>query len=46
LAETGDNLVAYMIVAPTMRVSMVLTNSVNAYLARSSIPIGVVEAKM
>jgi O-acetyl-ADP-ribose deacetylase (regulator of RNase III) len=33
LVETGDNRIPYMIVAPTMRVPMVLTDSVNAYLA-------------
>ena len=31
--ETGDSKIPYMIVAPTMRVPMVLTESVNAYLA-------------
>jgi len=31
--ETGDSTIPYMIVAPTMRVPMVLTESVNAYLA-------------
>jgi O-acetyl-ADP-ribose deacetylase (regulator of RNase III) len=31
--ETGDEAIPYMIVAPTMRVPMVLTESVNAYLA-------------
>jgi O-acetyl-ADP-ribose deacetylase (regulator of RNase III) len=33
LLETGDSTIPYMIVAPTMRVPMVLTESVNAYLA-------------
>ncbi|MGA2849917.1 MAG: macro domain-containing protein [Terracidiphilus sp.] len=33
LLETGDSAIPYMIVAPTMRVPMVLTESVNAYLA-------------
>jgi O-acetyl-ADP-ribose deacetylase (regulator of RNase III) len=33
LVETGDKAIPYMIVAPTMRVPMVLTDSVNAYLA-------------
>jgi O-acetyl-ADP-ribose deacetylase (regulator of RNase III) len=31
--ETGDSAIPYMIVAPTMRVPMVLSESVNAYLA-------------
>jgi O-acetyl-ADP-ribose deacetylase (regulator of RNase III) len=33
LMETGDSRIPYLIVAPTMRVPMVLTDSVNAYLA-------------
>ena len=33
LVETGHNTIPYMIVAPTMRVPMVLTDTVNAYLA-------------
>ena len=33
LVETGDVDIPYMIIAPTMRVPMVLTSSVNAYLA-------------
>jgi len=33
MLETGDSEIPYMIVAPTMRVPMVLTESVNAYLA-------------
>jgi O-acetyl-ADP-ribose deacetylase (regulator of RNase III) len=33
IVETGDNLIPYMVVAPTMRVPMVLTDTVNAYLA-------------
>jgi O-acetyl-ADP-ribose deacetylase (regulator of RNase III) len=33
LVETGDDHIPYMIVAPTMRVPMVLTESANAYLA-------------
>jgi len=33
LVETGDDIIPYMVIAPTMRVPMVLTDSVNAYLA-------------
>src|SRR5579863_4674562 len=33
LVETGHSSIPYMIVAPTMRVPMVLGDSVNAYLA-------------
>jgi O-acetyl-ADP-ribose deacetylase (regulator of RNase III) len=33
IVETGDKRIPYMIVAPTMRVPMILGNSVNAYLA-------------
>ncbi|MGA2216695.1 MAG: macro domain-containing protein [Terracidiphilus sp.] len=37
LVETGRNDIPYMIVAPTMRVPMVLTDSVNAYLAARAV---------
>jgi O-acetyl-ADP-ribose deacetylase (regulator of RNase III) len=33
IIETGDNRTPFMVVAPTMRVPMVLTGSVNAFLA-------------
>jgi O-acetyl-ADP-ribose deacetylase (regulator of RNase III) len=33
IVETGDNCIPYMVIAPTMRVPMVLADSVNAYLA-------------
>lgn len=37
LVETGDSRIPYLIVAPTMRVPMVLTDSVNAYLATRAV---------
>lgn len=37
LVETGDQSMPYLIAAPTMRVPMVLTDSVNAYLAARAV---------
>jgi len=37
IVETGDARIPHMIVAPTMRVPMVLTDSVNAYLAAKAV---------
>ncbi len=37
IVETGDDCIPFMIVAPTMRVPMVLHDSVNAYLAARAV---------
>ncbi len=37
IVETGDERIPYLIVAPTMRVPMVLHDSVNAYLAMRAV---------
>lgn len=37
LIETGDNDIPFLISAPTMRVPMILTNTVNVYLASKAI---------
>src|SRR5262245_22564832 len=37
IVETGDSAIPFLIIAPTMRVPMILRDSVNAYLAMRAI---------